>query len=83
MLPYLRPDLATSVDLQDTSFSKDVVGRYVCSTIDEVLSAGGRPFDVVIIGAGMFGAYVAEKLYRHGADQNLRILVLDAGSYLF
>ena len=83
MLPYLRPDFGTLVDLQDTSFSKDLIGRYVCSSIDEVLAAGGRPFDVVVIGAGMFGAYAAEKIYRHGAEQNLRVLVLDAGSYLF
>jgi choline dehydrogenase-like flavoprotein len=43
---------------------------------------GGRPIDVVVIGAGMFGAYIADKIYRSGGDQNLRVLQLDAGGYL-
>lgn len=84
MLQPLRPDvLANPVDIQETTLTKDVLGRFVCSTIDEVLAAGGRPFDVVVIGAGLVGAYVAEKLYRQGEEQGLRILVLDAGHYLF
>lgn len=83
MLPYLRQDGSVSVDIQDTEFTNDLVGRYVCSTFDEAVNNGGEPFDVVVIGAGMFGAYAAEKIYRKSADQNLRILVLDAGSYLF
>ena len=83
MLPYLRQDNSLPVDIQDTDFTNDLVGRYVCSTFDEAINNGGRPFDVLVIGAGMFGAYAAEKIYRKGADQNLRILVLDAGSYLF
>jgi hypothetical protein len=32
---------------------------------------------------GMFGAYCAEKLYRDSARLGLRILVLDAGAFLF
>jgi hypothetical protein len=83
MLPYLRSDNSINVDIQDTEFAKDVLARYVCSTFDEAINNGGRPFDVVIIGAGMFGAYAAEKLYRQSENENLRILVLDAGSYLF
>jgi len=35
-----------------------------------------------VIVAGMYGAYCAEKLYRHGALSALRILVLDAGAFL-
>jgi choline dehydrogenase-like flavoprotein len=73
-------------DVQSTAFSHDVLGRYVCNTWEEVDAAqksGGYPFDVVVIGAGMFGAYIAEKLYRKGADDALRILVLDAGAFLF
>ena len=83
MLSYLRPDNSLPVDIQDTEFTDDLVGRYICSTFDEAINNGGEPFDVVVIGAGMFGAYAAEKIYRKSADQNLRILVLDAGSYLF
>jgi choline dehydrogenase-like flavoprotein len=82
MLSYLRADPALAVDLQDTEFTKDVLGRYLCSTFEEAVANGGRPFDIVIIGAGMFGAYIADKIYRHGVDQSLRILVLDAGGYL-
>jgi Domain of Unknown Function (DUF1080)/GMC oxidoreductase len=81
MLPYLRPDSTLGVDIQDSEFSKDILGRFVCSTLDEAINNGGRPFDVVVIGAGMFGAYFAEKIYRQSTDQGLRILVLDAGSY--
>jgi choline dehydrogenase-like flavoprotein len=68
------------VDVQDTTFSLDVLGRYICSTWDEATANGGVAFDAVVIGAGMFGAYCAEKIYRSGP--NLRILVLDAGNLL-
>src|SRR5438477_11542625 len=84
MLPYLRQDYSIPpVEIQDTEFTKDVLARYVCSTFDEAVNNGGQPFDVVVIGAGMFGAYAADKIYRKSADQNLRILVLDAGSHVF
>src|SRR6267378_3554876 len=72
-------------DVQSTRFSHDVIGRYVCNTWEEITTAqasGGYPFDVVVIGAGMFGGYCAEKLYRRGSELGLRILVLDAGAYL-
>src|SRR6266478_2653943 len=65
--------------IQDTTLSLDVLGRYVCSTWDEAANNGGVSFDAVVIGAGMFGAYCAEKLYRHA---NLRVLVLEAGPFL-
>ena len=64
------------VEIQETTFTMDVMGRYICSTWDEAVNNGGVMFDVVVIGAGMFGAYCAEKLYRNA---NLRVLVLDAG----
>jgi hypothetical protein len=68
-----------------TSFTVDVIGRFVCNSFDEVvngLKSGGAPFDVVVIGAGMAGGYCAEKVYRQGKEKgaNLRILLLDAGS---
>ena len=66
--------------VQQTTFSIDVLGRYICSTWDEAITNGGIAFDAVVIGAGMFGAYCAEKIYRLGP--NLRVLVLDAGSFL-
>jgi hypothetical protein len=80
-LPRLLPtgDPSDRVEVQDTTFSIDVSGRYICSTFDEATNNGGLPFDVIVVGAGMFGAYCAEKIYR---NSNLRVLVLEAGSYL-
>jgi choline dehydrogenase-like flavoprotein len=87
-LPRLLPsaDPADRVRVQQTAFSYDVMGRYVCNDWEEIKAQvvdGGFPFDVVVIGAGMFGAYCAEQLYRGGAGSGLRILVLDAGALLF
>lgn len=80
-LPRLIPTSNQNdrVVVQDTEFSMDVVGRYVCSTWDEATQNGGVAIDAVVIGAGMFGAYFAEKLYR---NSNMRVLVLDAGCLL-
>lgn len=69
-------------DVQRTSLSLDVMGRFVCNTWDEAMNNGGKPFDAVIIGAGMFGGYCAEKIFRFGAPRNLRVLVLEAGPFL-
>jgi hypothetical protein len=87
-LPHLLPstNLADRVQVQQTAFSYDVIGRYVCNDWGEVIASladGGFPFDAVVIGAGMYGGYCAEKLYRLGAGLGLRILVLDAGATLF
>jgi hypothetical protein len=68
-----------AVEVQETTFAIDVLGRYVCNTWDEAVNNGGVAFDAVVIGAGMFGAYCAEKIYRRS---NLRVLVLVAGSFL-
>ncbi|MFL6446396.1 MAG: GMC oxidoreductase [Bryobacteraceae bacterium] len=69
---------------EQTSFTVDLIGRFVCNTWDEAINSGGAPFDVVVIGAGMHGGYCAEKIYRFAkeAGKNPRILVLDAGSLL-
>jgi choline dehydrogenase-like flavoprotein len=69
-----------TVEVQDTTFAIDVPGRYICNTWEEATQNGGVAFDAVVIGAGMFGAYCAEKIYRLGP--NLRVLVLDAGPLL-
>jgi len=82
MLPLLNPDPNARVDVQQTRFSYDVLGRWACSTWDEVGNNGGDPFDVVVIGSGMFGGYIADKLYRHGESIGQRVLVVDAGSFL-
>jgi choline dehydrogenase-like flavoprotein len=78
-------DPQAAFDVQDSTLSHDLLGRYVANTFQEIDAAqvnGGYPFDAVVIGAGMFGAYCAERLYRHGAKVALRILLIDAGAYL-
>ena len=78
MLSRLQ-DTGTPVAIQDTTLSLDVLGRYICNTWDEAVNNGGVAFDAVVIGSGMFGAYCAEKIFRHA---NLRVLVLEAGPFL-
>jgi choline dehydrogenase-like flavoprotein len=75
-------------DVQRTSLSLDVLGRFVCNTWDEAVNNGGKPFDAVVIGAGMFGGYCAEKIFRgvgalpNATPAKLRVLVLEAGPFL-
>lgn len=72
-------DATDKVEVQNTAFTADVLGRFICNTWEEATQNGGLGFDAVVIGAGMFGAYCAEKIYRHA---NVRVLVLDAGCLL-
>jgi hypothetical protein len=67
-------------DIQSTTFSIDAIGSRICSSWDTVAA---HRFDVVIVGAGMFGAYCAEKLFRRDNSNQLRILVLEAGPFFF
>src|SRR6185437_14221546 len=70
------------MDIQETTFSIDAIGNRICSSWNKVNRANtNKPFDVVIIGAGMFGAYCADKLFRRDREKKLRILVLDAGPF--
>lgn len=76
--------MPTSPTPQTTDFSRDILGRYVCNGLDEALrsadpaqSPGGRPFDIVVIGGGTFGAGVAQHAFFRGGDK--RILVLEGG----
>jgi hypothetical protein len=80
MIRNLQEGLNT-VEVQETTFSLDVLGRYICNTYDEAVNNGGFPFDAIVIGAGMYGSYVAEKIYRQGQG-NFRVLLLEAGSFL-
>ena len=52
MLPRLNSDPQVLVDVQQTEFSHDVLGRWACSTWSEVRDNGGDPFDIVVVGAG-------------------------------
>ena len=64
---------------QSISFTRDVLGRYLCSTFDEALGTDFRRFNVVVIGGGSFGAAVAEQLFQLGKRNGHRILVLEGG----
>src|SRR3954462_14346434 len=69
-----------------TSFTKDVEGRYLCNDVSEVnawTSAGGRPFDVIVVGGGAFGAAIAEHVWyrQKQVGGGLRTLVIEAGLF--
>jgi choline dehydrogenase-like flavoprotein len=72
---------------ESTSFTKDVQGRYLCNDITEVnswASAGGQPFDVIVVGGGTFGGAIAEHIWFRQKERGseLRILVIEAGPYV-
>src|SRR4051812_35390009 len=74
------------INTESTTFSKDVLGRYVCNTFTEAQDstdptkfAGARPFDVIVIGGGSFGGVLAQHLYQIDPTGQHRILVLEAG----
>src|SRR3954468_7644137 len=69
-----------------TSFTKDVEGRYLCNDVSEVnawTSAGGRPFDVIVVGGGTFGSAIAEHVWyrQKQVGGGLRTLVIEAGLF--
>src|SRR5437867_214566 len=80
-----------------TTFTRDVLGRYVCNTYDEALvtidpnarAAAGlpargdlQPFDFIIIGGGTFGAALAEHFWFRSTNSSERILVLEGGPFV-
>jgi choline dehydrogenase-like flavoprotein/Rieske Fe-S protein len=77
-----------SPDVQRTTFSIDAMARFTCNTWDEVIAAqAAGDFDVVIVGAGMYGAYSAAKLFEYSrrmtnTEDAPRILVLESGPFL-
>src|SRR5579859_6487217 len=72
---------------ESTTFTKDVLGRYICSTWDEA-TADPAVIDVVVLGGGMYGGYCAAKVYQESrvrfgdARKSLRVLVLEAGPFV-
>jgi choline dehydrogenase-like flavoprotein len=79
----------TSPTPQSTDFTRDVLGRYVCNGLDEVLAsatptstrADARPFDVIVIGGGSFGPIFAERIFAADVFHSHRVLVLEAGPF--
>lgn len=69
-----------AVSVQETTFSVDALGRFVCSTWAEATASGGPPVSAVVVGGGMYGAYCATKIFREHPGK--RVLVLDAGHFL-
>lgn len=78
-LPSLVP-ASGQVQVQNTTFSIDALGRYICSTWDEATANGGSPFAAIVIGGGMYGAHCATKIFRGHSSK--RVLLLDAGRFL-
>jgi hypothetical protein len=79
--------IPATADIQDTSFTRDALARFVCNTLDEALSATPGGFDIIVVGAGMYGAYFAtdtfNKTKNFGAGRpRPKILVLQEGSFL-
>src|SRR6266849_6414657 len=81
--------LAMPLTTEYTTFTRDVLGRYVCNPFDEALvtidpnarAAAGlpargdlRPFDFIIIGGGTFGAALAEHLWFRSTNSSARVL---------
>jgi choline dehydrogenase-like flavoprotein len=69
-----------------TTFTRDVQGRYLCNNFSEAeawKSAGGKPFDIIIVGGGTFGSAIAEHIWfrQRQAGRGLRTLVVDAGLF--
>jgi hypothetical protein len=59
----------TSSSPQNTDFTRDVLGRYICNGLDEALASSdtslnpnARPFDVIVVGGGSFGPIFAQHL---------------------
>lgn len=72
--------MPTSPTPQNTDFTRDVLGRYVCNGFDEASSTfNARPFDVIIVGGGSFGPILAQHLLYRDTSRTRRILVLEAG----
>ena len=90
--------MCTSPGAQTTSFSVDLLGRYICNDLDEALLSAdpeprpdldrpfgrpdARPFDTIILGGGTFGTTLAYRLLANDVTRSHRILVIEAGPFL-
>lgn len=79
--------IPATADIQHTSFTRDALSRFVCSTLSEALAAAPGGFDIIVVGAGMYGAYCATDIFnktkQFGSGRpRPKILVLQEGSFL-
>src|SRR5215218_1839162 len=86
---------AQPLTTQTTAFTRDVLGRWVCNTLDEARQSAdparirpdGRPqieardFDLIVVGGGTFGSILAEHMSFRDKARAHRILVLEAGPF--
>jgi len=83
-LPPLAPTdgILDPPDVQRTAFSVDILGRFLCNTLDEALT--NPDYDAIVIGAGMYGGYCAAEIFWQGieAGRPMRVLVLEAGPFI-
>ena len=68
------------ITTESTTFTRDVLGRYLCNTLGEARASG--PFDVVVLGAGAFGPALAVHLFNIDTTKRHRILLLDGGKFV-
>src|SRR5256886_10189305 len=76
------------VNVQETAFTLDNMGRFLCNTLQEARDSAGvqiagkqRDFDTIVIGGGTFGAAIAASLLFADPTHSRRILVLEAGPF--
>jgi len=88
--------MASPTNAEHTTFSLDVLGRFVCNGLDEALRSAdrtarrpdgspqndARPFDVIVVGGGTFGAAVAAHIFNADKAHRHRVLVLEGGPFL-
>src|SRR5262244_2613993 len=81
--------MAALLGPQNTPFTLDTMGRFLCNTlpeaadsVNEVLHGHTHPFDVIIVGGGTFGSVLAERLFTLDPTNSRRILVLEGGSFV-
>jgi hypothetical protein len=81
--------MAALLPSENTTFTLDNMGRYLCNTLQEALDSAGqtvagkrRDFDVVVIGGGSFGSVVANGLFMRDPTRSRRILVLEQGPFV-
>ena len=72
------------LDSEYTHFSRDTLGRWICNLLLEeaLASSTDKPFDIIVIGGGSFGAVFAQHMFeRDRPTKSHRILVLEAGPF--